>query len=71
MSEPAAIRVGVVQDGARRRYIIPRALNQSGYLGAMYTDWFVSPGAWRDRATRLLPSKIARRARGLTPMPGA
>jgi glycosyltransferase involved in cell wall biosynthesis len=41
---PAALRVTVVQDGARLHYAAPLGLHRAGALRWMYTDWFVRRG---------------------------
>ena len=38
-------RVAVMQDGARLHYALPLALQRTGLLEAMFTDWFVTPGS--------------------------
>ncbi len=53
-SDNPALRVLMVQDGARRRYALPAALEQAGALAAMYTDWFDQPGTLLHLLTRLL-----------------
>ncbi|GIW75868.1 MAG: glycosyl transferase [Phycisphaerae bacterium] len=42
-------RVCIIQDGARRHYIVPMALQQGGLLERIFADWYVkdfSPARW-------------------------
>jgi hypothetical protein len=36
-------RVAVIQDGARRHYIVPAALQETGMLEKVFTEWYVKP----------------------------
>jgi glycosyltransferase involved in cell wall biosynthesis len=44
--------VAVVQDGTRRRYIVPLAFAKAGLLDRVYSDWFVRPGSFEARLAR-------------------
>lgn len=47
-----AVRVAVVQDGARLHYAVPAALQRGGILDRVFTEWFVKPNSWTDWAAR-------------------
>jgi glycosyltransferase involved in cell wall biosynthesis len=47
-------RVAVVQDGTRRRYMVPLALQRAGILERVYTDWFVSAGSMEEKLAVLV-----------------
>jgi glycosyltransferase involved in cell wall biosynthesis len=38
-------RVAMIQDGARRRYVVPLALQKAGILDRVFIDWFVRRGS--------------------------
>jgi glycosyltransferase involved in cell wall biosynthesis len=38
-------QVAMIQDGARRRYMVPLALQEAGILERVYIDWFVRRGS--------------------------
>lgn len=60
MTTPA-LRVGVVQDGARRHYQVPVALHRAGLLDRVFTDWYAAPGS----AARAVGHLLARVRPGL------
>ncbi len=43
MNTTSDIRVLFVQDGARRHFAVPLALQRAGMLDTMYAEWFVRP----------------------------
>jgi hypothetical protein len=47
-------RVAMIQDGRRRRYLIPLALQGAGILERVYADWFVSPGSKEEKLAGLI-----------------
>lgn len=47
-------RVAMVQDGTRRRYMVPLALQRAGILERVYTDWFVTPGSLEEKLAALV-----------------
>jgi hypothetical protein len=62
--EAARPRVILVQDGARLRYALPRALKAAGVLETMHTDWFIRPGTLDPALAgllRRLPYSVGRR----------
>ncbi|HTW94973.1 MAG TPA: glycosyltransferase family 4 protein [Tepidisphaeraceae bacterium] len=40
-----SLRVAVVQDGARLHYAVPAALERSGSLSLMFSEWFIKEGS--------------------------
>lgn len=53
-ADPIHPRVAMVQDGARRRYMVPLALQNAGILERVYSDWFVRRGSLEERFARLV-----------------
>ena len=51
---PPAVRALVLQDGARRRYALPLALQRAGILERAYIDFFASPGSVEGLAAKLV-----------------
>src|SRR5688572_5517826 len=62
-TDPASVRVCVVQDGARLHYAVPIALQRQGALARVYTDWY--DANWVDklagRILSLMRPALARR----------
>ena len=50
------MKVAVAQLGARRHYLVPRALNQAGMLERLYTDVYGTAGWWR--LARKVPQRL-------------
>lgn len=44
----------MIQDGARRRYVVPLALQEAGILERAYIDWFVGRGSVQEMIARLV-----------------
>ena len=48
-----APRVAMIQDGARRRYVVPLALQNAGILDRVFIDWFVRAGSIEEKIAGL------------------
>lgn len=67
-------RVVMIQDGSRRRFAVPLALQQAGILERVFADWLVTPSSFEERLARLvrrfLPALGAKMAeRGCAALP--
>jgi hypothetical protein len=45
ITSPSSARVCMIQDGARRHYIVPLALQMRGILERVFADWYVRRGS--------------------------
>jgi glycosyltransferase involved in cell wall biosynthesis len=45
-------RVAMIQDGARRKYRVPLALQKAGILDRVFIDWFVQPGSLEEKIAK-------------------
>jgi glycosyltransferase involved in cell wall biosynthesis len=52
--KPSQPRVAMIQDGARRRYLVPIGLQGAGILERAYIDWFVRRGSAQEAISRLV-----------------
>jgi glycosyltransferase involved in cell wall biosynthesis len=43
-----------IQDGSRRRYAVPLALQRAGMLQQVATDWYSAPHTWQQRVAGIL-----------------
>jgi glycosyltransferase involved in cell wall biosynthesis len=53
----SAIRVAVVQDGARLHYLLPLGMLRAGLLDCVFAEYYAAPGSLAERCAQLI-SKI-------------